>query len=97
MDCPICGDGELEQQRVETWIKRGERWALIRGARALVCNNCGDQSFDQRTAEQIATIADVQAYPVRPTSMETFSIFDLSEIETGTGHTAPRCTRKSLA
>lgn len=58
MTCSACLEGELHEQLVTTWLRRGSRWVEVRGVRALVCDECEREFFDQEVGEQLRRVAD---------------------------------------
>lgn len=57
MECTVCHEGELHEEVIDTWIKRGERWACVRLS-ALVCDECDKEVFDRAGAETLSRLAD---------------------------------------
>jgi YgiT-type zinc finger domain-containing protein len=75
MDCPICGVGELQNKEIDTWIRRGGKWALVINQAALVCDNCGDSSFSEDDAHVLARLSDESIHQI-PTGMCYVQVFD---------------------
>jgi len=80
MICAVCNVGSLEDKVVSTWIQRGDKWSLALKVRALVCDNCGDASFSQETAERLARLRDETTYEV-PTGFYNAWVFDLEQMD----------------
>ncbi len=78
MTCTACLEGELHAQRVTTWLRRGNQWVEVRGVRALVCDECGHEFFDQDAAEQLRRVADTANF-VRLSHIAYHSVVDLGQ------------------
>jgi len=80
MTCPACRAGDLHEELVETWVQRGSRWVLLRNLPALVCDNCGDRSFEHDSADWIARVADASELALGPTDFLTAFVYDVKLI-----------------
>lgn len=55
-NCPVCRLGNLAPERVETWMHREGRWVLFTGVPALVCDACGETTFEQEVAARLSEV-----------------------------------------
>ena len=78
--CPVCQDGELRDQSVEQWMRKGEFWVLMRHVPATVCDRCGDVSFTQEVAEKLASLL-LPGSKEAPTGAGYYVIYDLNIID----------------
>ncbi len=64
--CPVCHDGTLEQQLVERWMQKGDRWVLLKDIPATRCDLCGETTFSQEVTERLSRMlaADTAVIPV---------------------------------
>jgi YgiT-type zinc finger domain-containing protein len=85
MNCSVCHIGTLENQLVEAWVKRGERWILVQNIDALVCDECGERVFGQDAAALLEQVADPSIEATRPTDLRVFPVIDLAIVQRGTG------------
>lgn len=79
--CKTCEIGDVRDQKVEKWIKRGTEWVLLKNIPALVCDACGERSYTQKVAELMGRIASPQQ-SVEPTGLDQTPhlIYDLDEM-----------------
>ena len=54
--CPVCRAGERRDERVETWMRKGDQWVLMTGVPATKCDLCGETTFSQTVADRLAEI-----------------------------------------
>ena len=78
--CPICHDGALQEQLVETCMRQGNRWVVFRSVPAMVCDLCSERVFSQGIAERLATILEPTSHEI-PTGFLWCPEFDLAIIE----------------
>lgn len=57
MNCFIC-KGTLEKKKVNYIVDLGETIIIIKGVPAKVCEQCGEQYFDDKTSENIEAIVN---------------------------------------
>lgn len=57
MNCFMC-KGNLEEKKVNYVVDLEETIIIIKGVPARVCTQCGEQHFDDRTAENIEKIVN---------------------------------------
>jgi YgiT-type zinc finger domain-containing protein len=76
----VCRSGTLEEQSVETWMQRGDRWVLFRNVPALVCDICGDRNFAQDVAERLTRMLAPDSGET-PTAFEYMPVFDLAAVD----------------
>ncbi|MCI8272722.1 MAG: type II toxin-antitoxin system MqsA family antitoxin [Clostridia bacterium] len=57
MKCFIC-KGDLEEKKVNYVVDLEETIIIVKGVPAKVCNQCGEQYFDDETAENIEKIVN---------------------------------------
>ena len=57
MNCFKC-KGSLEEKKVNYMVDLEETIIIIKGVPAKVCTQCGEQFFDDETAENIEKIVD---------------------------------------
>lgn len=74
MECTVCHEGELHEQVIDAWIRRGDRWACVR-LPALVCDECGAETFDRAGAETLSRLADPDSGDV-PNDWISSPLFD---------------------
>lgn len=53
--CPTCG-GKKEQGKTTFTVDTGESIIVVRGVPATVCNQCGDEWFEDSVAEKLESI-----------------------------------------
>lgn len=78
--CPACNSGALQEQLIETCMRRGERTVILRNVPALVCDVCGERVFSQDVAERLARFVDPNSREV-PTSFEWTPAYDLARAD----------------
>jgi YgiT-type zinc finger domain-containing protein len=61
MDCHVCGLGETAPGTATVTLERDDLILVVRGARAEVCADCGEESVDQRAASRLLVMADEAA------------------------------------
>lgn len=76
--CPVCHDGTLEQQRIETCMRRGERWVVIRGVPAFKCDLCGETTFSQEVSERLVSLLSGEATG-RPSDFVTCPLYEYDQ------------------
>lgn len=57
MDCFMC-KGNLEEKKVNYVVDLGDTIIIIKEVPAKVCSQCGEQYFDDETAENIEKIVN---------------------------------------
>ncbi len=57
MNCLMC-KGDLEEKKVNYIVDLEETIIIIKGVPAKVCKQCGEQYFDDKTAENIEAIVN---------------------------------------
>lgn len=57
MNCFVC-KGDLEKRKVNYVVDLENAIIIIKGAPAKVCTQCGEQYFDDETAENIEKIVN---------------------------------------
>ncbi len=57
MNCFMC-KGTLEKKKVNYIVDLGETIIIIKGVPAKVCEQCGEQYFDDKTSENIEAIVN---------------------------------------
>lgn len=80
MNCPICYDGQLEDQLVEQWMRRGEHWVLFRNVPALVCDRCGEPTFSRDVTARFLQLLQTDD-DTRPTFDIMVPVYDLQLID----------------
>jgi len=81
-NCSNCQRGSLSDKKIETWVKRGGEWALLRNVPALVCDLCGERLFVHKVAELIAQLSSPTSTD-RPTGLaQDLYIYDLDVLAT---------------
>ncbi len=92
--CPVCHDGMLEQQRIETSMRRGDGWIVVSGVPAIKCDLCGETTFSQEVSERLVSLltADPTAQPVDFVSCPRYE-YDASSAATATPGATRRGTR----
>ncbi len=64
MNCLMC-KGDLEEKKVNYIVDLEETIIIIKGVPAKVCKQCGEQYFDDKTAENIeAIVNDLKKIPI---------------------------------
>ena len=56
VQCAVCHEETLREQPVDAWMQRGSRWVLLRNVPGTKCDTCGEATFSQHVAEQIAAV-----------------------------------------
>jgi YgiT-type zinc finger domain-containing protein len=77
--CQVCIVGTVAPDRVEQWLKSGERWVLFRNVPANVCDSCGEATFDSVTADHLLQLAQ-SPNTVRPSGALEAAVYDLDEV-----------------
>jgi YgiT-type zinc finger domain-containing protein len=77
--CPVCRTGELQEDRVETWMRKADQWVLLTGVPATKCDVCGETTFSQKVAERLAEVLAPDA-PERPTGSRWSPEYDLEKL-----------------
>lgn len=78
--CPICTEGQLEEQHIEKWLRSEGKWVLFRHVPALVCDQCGDTTFTSEVVERLHGVL-VPTSGARPTELIYSKVYDLTEID----------------
>jgi YgiT-type zinc finger domain-containing protein len=55
--CPMCG-GEKESGHTTFSVDLGDGLVVVRHVPATVCNQCGEEWIDNKTAQQLETIVE---------------------------------------
>lgn len=63
MDCVICNNGELKPGVSTMTLERGSRVIVIRDVPALLCNNCGETSFEEEVTGKVLDMAEKALVP----------------------------------
>jgi YgiT-type zinc finger domain-containing protein len=82
--CPVCREGTLEDQLVETCLQSGDRWVLFKNVPAIKCDMCGETTFSQDVAERLASLLSQNSSDV-PTRFVSCPEYDLARLETSNG------------
>jgi YgiT-type zinc finger domain-containing protein len=78
--CPVCGTGELKNERVETWMRNASQWVLFSQVPAMRCDVCGETTFSQAVAERLAEIL-ASGSTERATGSRWSPEFDLEKLD----------------
>ena len=73
--CPVCNEGMLTEQLIETWMRKDGQWILIKQIPATRCDICGETTFTQRVSERLATIL-APSSPYSQTSTGYYAEYD---------------------
>lgn len=61
MTCTICRHGDVVPRIATATLERGATTVVIKAVPAGVCDNCGEEYFDERTTRRLMEIADAAA------------------------------------
>jgi len=61
MMCSICRQGETHAGTTTVTLGRGELTFVAKHVPAMVCTNCGEESLDSSTTEQVLRMAEEAA------------------------------------
>lgn len=78
--CPVCRAGELRDERVETWMRKGDQWVLMTGVPATKCDLCGETTFSQTVAERLAEILAPDSTE-KPTGSRWSAEYDVEKLD----------------
>ena len=80
MRCPVCRSGELQDERVETWMRKADQWVLLTHVPASRCDACGETTFSQKVAERLADIVAPDS-TVTPTGSRWSPEYDMEKLD----------------
>ncbi|MDQ2088919.1 type II toxin-antitoxin system MqsA family antitoxin [Marimonas arenosa] len=86
--CAACSGGALARQDIKTAFWEGERLIVVDDIPALVCQNCGEQYYEDQTAMQLDLMRGAGFSADKATRTMTVPVFTFTA--TGSGHTAER-------
>jgi len=53
MNCTICKNGVQKEGRVTVTLERGDSVIVIKNVPAMVCENYGEYTLDEKTAQKV--------------------------------------------
>ena len=53
MNCTICKNGVQQEGRVTVTLERGDSVIVNKNVPAMVCENCGEYTLDEKTAQKV--------------------------------------------
>ena len=65
MRCEVCGIGRRHDRLVRYSLSLGERFVVVEGVPASVCDNCGEVSFAPETVDRIQKTVGAAGVPKR--------------------------------
>lgn len=88
MRCLACHTGAMEEQLVEAWFKRNERWVLVTNIPGMVCDSCGERTYSQATVDRIEQVVGQEA----PAELRWVRVFDYATQGHAATESAPYST-----
>jgi YgiT-type zinc finger domain-containing protein len=71
-DCSICRSKELRRELANQVFEMNGRRVLVENIPALVCERCGDATFDFEVGERIRTMIHGASKPNRSIAVDVF-------------------------
>lgn len=59
MNCPNCKNGETVSGTASMTLERGNATLVFKNVPAQICNNCGEEFFDEETTASILKQAEL--------------------------------------
>ena len=72
MKCAICGQGETAPGFATATFTRGETTVVIKRVPAHICENCGEEYFDEDVTRRLLAVADEAARSGVEVDVRTF-------------------------
>ena len=70
--CRVCGSGECRDEAVDSVFKVDGEYALVGGVPAVVCQQCGEQSFSRETTEKVRLLVHGQTEASKSIPMRVY-------------------------
>ena len=71
--CDICGSQEAQQKLVTEMFEIDGRHVLVENIPVLVCQQCGEMTFDRETTERVRRMVHGEAHPARKVEVDLFA------------------------
>jgi YgiT-type zinc finger domain-containing protein len=71
--CDVCKSTKLEKKYIQKVFYIGGNPVFIENIPAMVCQQCGETTFDIDTAENIRKMLQGKATPVRTVNVDVFA------------------------
>ena len=70
--CDVCRGGETREERVDEMFCIDGQYVMVDGVPAVVCGQCGEQTFSRETAERVRLMVHGEGKAVRSLSVQVF-------------------------
>ena len=70
--CHVCHGGETREELVDEVFCIDGQYVMVDGVPAVVCSQCGEQTFSHETAEKVRLMVHGEGKAVRSLSMQVF-------------------------
>jgi len=71
--CSVCGSTEAKEEYVSEVFIIDNKPVLVEHIPALVCLQCGEETFSRETTERVRRIVHGEAKPVKSITMDVFA------------------------
>ena len=71
--CSVCGSREAKEEYVSEVFIIDNKPVLVEHIPALVCLQCGEETFSRETTERVRRIVHGEAKPVKSITMDVFA------------------------
>jgi YgiT-type zinc finger domain-containing protein len=58
LQCQLCKNGATRPGNVTVTLQRGPTMVIIKAVPAEICENCGEYYLDEKTTEQVLSMAE---------------------------------------
>ena len=71
--CDVCGSNAFHPEHIDESFHVDGELVLVEGVPAMVCDRCGDASFDAATTEALRQMLHGDRHPTRHVSVDVFA------------------------
>lgn len=70
--CDVCRGGETREELADERFRIDGQYVMVDGVPAVVCGQCGEQTFSRETAEKVRLMVHGEGKAVRSLSVQVF-------------------------
>lgn len=70
--CDVCHGGVTREELVDEMFRIDGQYVMVDGVPAVVCGQCGEQTFSRETAEKVRLMVHGEGKAVRSLSVQVF-------------------------